>query len=119
MKCLIKVFCVVSVFILITGLFGCANKLDDKANYEFSLTEVEYEPLSAGELGAKSSIVGAIRGRTNDLLLYKNPDRGFRTTVPLVIQPEHPDPEDPSKTSDTCDLIFFHCFRKNSCRSKV
>lgn len=106
MKCLIKVFCVVAVFILITGLFGCANKLDDKANYEFSLTEVEYEPLSAGELGAKSSIVGAIRGRTNDLLLYKNPDRGFRTTVPLVIQPEHPDPEDPSKTSDTCDLIL-------------
>lgn len=106
MNCFVRIlFIIASLFILLSAI-GCTGKPSEKTSYELPLTETEYKPLSAGEIGANSDISGAIRGRTNDVLLYNNPDRGFRTTVPIVINPAHPDPDDPTKTSDTCDLIL-------------
>lgn len=71
------------------------------------LIEATFDPLYAGTPREHSSnIVGAIAGNSTDILLYDNPDRGYRTTTPLNINPAHPDPEDPTKTSDTCDLII-------------
>lgn len=70
------------------------------------LKRIEYKPLSAGkERQHPSGAVGAMAGRTNDILLFDNPDRGYRTTMPLGIHKFHPDPEDPTKASCTCDLI--------------
>ncbi len=67
---------------------------------------VQFKPLSAGDFRIhNANAVGTIAGRSNDILLYNNPDRGYRTTMPVVIYANHPDPDDPSKTSNTCDLI--------------
>lgn len=69
--------------------------------------DVEFKPLSAGEFVANSKgIEGYIAGRTNDQLLYANPDRGYRTTISFQIIQNHPDPEDPTKTSNVCDKII-------------
>ena len=66
----------------------------------------EFMPLYAGDVQKNDTgIVGAIKGRTNDVLLYNNPDRGFRTTMPIVVHEKHPDPENPGKYTDHCDLI--------------
>ena len=71
------------------------------------LIEATFDPLYAGTPREHSSnIVGAIAGNSTDILLYDNPDRGYRTTTPLNILPAHPDPDDPTKTSETCDLII-------------
>lgn len=67
---------------------------------------VQFKPLSAGAYRVhNANAVGTIAGRSNDILLYDNPDRGYRTTMPVVIYANHPDPDDPSKSSNTCDLI--------------
>ena len=107
MKLRIMSFMLVATLVLSLSLIGCGEKKSDEEAYkDLTKTTVEYIPLSAGEVGAKPRVSGGITGRKNDVLLYTNPDRGFRTTVPIVINPKHPDPEDPSKTSDTCDLIL-------------
>ncbi len=67
---------------------------------------LKYQPLSGGDyLPPSLSVNGAISGRSNDRLLYDNPDRGFRTTISFQIIQKHPDPNNSSKTTDTCDLI--------------
>ncbi len=69
--------------------------------------KITFSPLYAGEeRQPKSGIEGAIAGRTNDILLYSNPDRGYRTTMPLKMFDNHPDPDDPTKTCPFCDLII-------------
>ena len=71
--------------------------------------KIEYKPLYAGEARQHpSGIDGAIAGRTGDILLFGNPDRGFRTTLPIPIAPIHRDPEDPTKPCEHCDLIYYH-----------
>lgn len=93
-----------------------------------SFKKIEYKPLYAGEERQHpSGIEGSIAGRTNDILLFNNPDRGYRTTMPLTILPVHKDPDDPTKPSDHCDLIYYHgdgkatinnnskCLGKHSC----
>ena len=90
--------------------------------------KIQYKPLFAGEERKHpSGIEGSIAGRTNDILLFNNPDRGYRTTLPLAIAPVHKDPDDPTKPSDHCDLIYYHgdgkatinnnskCLGKHSC----
>ncbi len=68
---------------------------------------IEFKPLYAGEKRTHTSgVVGAIAGRSNDILMFKNPDRGYRTTMPLRMFDTHPDPEDPSKACPFCDLII-------------
>ena len=70
---------------------------------------IEYKPLYAGEERHHSpNVIGSISGRTNDRLLFNNPDRGYRTTMPVVIQPVHYDPDDPTKPCDHCDLIVYN-----------
>ena len=72
-----------------------------------SFKKIEYKPLSAGyERQHPSGAVGAMAGRSNDILLFDNPDRGYRTTMPLDIRKEHPDPENHGKASCSCDLII-------------
>lgn len=68
--------------------------------------KILYKPLYAGEERKHSSgIVGSIAGRSNDILLFNNPDRGYRTTMPLVVSSVHKDPDDPQKACACCDLI--------------
>ena len=70
--------------------------------------KIEYKPLHAGEERHHNPrVVGSISGRTNDLLLFNNPDRGFRTTMPVVIIDEHKDPDDPTKPCPHCDLVIY------------
>ncbi len=74
-----------------------------------SFKKIQYKPLYAGEERKHpSGIEGSIAGRASDILLFKNPDRGFRTTMPLTIAPVHKDPADPTKPCDHCDLIYYH-----------
>ena len=71
--------------------------------------KIEYKPLYAGEERHHSpNVVGSISGRTGDIPLFNNPDRGFRTTMPLVILPTHMDPDDPTKPCDHCDMIIYN-----------
>ncbi len=70
--------------------------------------KISYKPLHAGEERQHSpNVIGSVSGRTNDILLFNNPDRGYRTTMPVVILPVHLDPDDPTKAKDTCDLIIY------------
>ncbi len=72
-----------------------------------SFKKIEYKPLYAGEERPHHlGLVGGMAGRTGDILLYNNPDRGYRTTMALIIRPFHPDPEDPAKPCPYCDLII-------------
>lgn len=74
-----------------------------------SFKKIQYKPLHAGEERKHSpNVVGSISGRTNDILLFGNPDRGYRTTMPIVIEPIHYDPTDPTKPCDHCDLIIYN-----------
>ncbi len=68
---------------------------------------VEFKALSAGKARTYNThIKNTSAGRTNDILLFGNPDRGYRTTLPLPIKDKHPDPEDSTKTTTTCDLFI-------------
>ncbi len=82
------------------------DKIEESIVEANGVKKVTYSPLYAGtSQGHISGIKGAVAGRTNDVLLYNNPDRGYRTTMPLVMFDKHPDPSNPSKSSSTCDLI--------------
>ena len=51
-----------------------------------SFKKIQYKPLYAGEERNHSPhIVGSISGRTGDIPLFNNPDRGFRTTMLSMI----------------------------------
>lgn len=87
--------------------------------------KIEYKPLYAGEAREHhKGLVGGMAGRTGDILLFDNPDRGYRTTMPLVIKPYHPDPEDPTKPCERCDLIIreadgsVRCNASSKCHGK-
>ena len=74
-----------------------------------SFKKIQYKPLYAGEERRHSpNVVGSISGRTGDIPLFNNPDRGFRTTMPVVILPTHMDPDDPTKPCEHCNLIYYH-----------
>ena len=107
-----KILSVILVLIVLIGTVGCSKSentaTSSLSNEDYPIETIDYLPLYAGDAQYNDKIEGAIMGRTTDVLLYDNPDRGFRTTVPIVTYPEHPDPEDPSKTTDTCDLIIRH-----------
>ena len=86
--------------------YGTSSDFSSTVTGDNQNVNIEYLPLSAGQAQKNTVCVGGIKGRTNDVLLYDNPDRGFRSTIPLVIHPAHPDPDDPTKTTNTCDLIL-------------
>ncbi|MBQ2799716.1 MAG: DUF4874 domain-containing protein, partial [Ruminiclostridium sp.] len=102
---------ILSVTLVASLAAGCnAGGMSDNSSetIEFSgeTLEFEFEPLSAGEVVTNSTgLIGSIAGRTNDQLLYQNPDRGYRTTINFQIIQNHPDPDDPTKTTNTCDKI--------------
>ncbi len=106
-----KVLSLILALVFLVSFVGCTDKKEEPTSsssesYEnYPIETFQYEPLSAGKAQYNDKIVGGIKGRTNDVLLYNNPDRGFRTTIPLTVLPEHPDPNDASKTTNTCDLI--------------
>lgn len=110
MKRIVKSLCVVlSVFVLLSVSFiGCKKGGLDTSDkdIDYGTFDIEFDPLSAGDyVPAASGLPGAMTGRTNDQLLYQNPDRGFRTTISFSINQKHPDPEHPGQYTDTCDRI--------------
>ena len=129
MKNLLKLMCIVLALTLAVtlGAAGCGKKDVDSSSPSSSEETVsisddakiiEFNALSAGEAQYNTSIVGAIKGRTNDVLLYENPDRGFRTTKPIVLLEKHPDPENPGKYTNHCDLINMDANGRVSYNSK-
>lgn len=129
MKNLLKLMCIVLALTLAVtlGAAGCGKKDVDSSSPSSSEETVSisddakiigFNALSAGEAQYNTSIVGAIKGRTNDVLLYENPDRGFRTTMPIVVLEKHPDPENPGKYTNHCDLIKMDANGRVSYNSK-
>ncbi len=106
-RILAVVLCLSVTFLSVVGCNNKNDKLSNPSGTAVSST-LEFQPLSAGQERTHSNknAINLMAGRTNDILLYGNPDRGYRTTLPVLIYDEHPDPDDPTKTTDTCDYVY-------------